>query len=128
MKIVVVGAHLSGMPLNHQLTDRGGTLTRLARTAAAYRLYALAGTAPPKPGMIRVRERVEMGIEVEVWEMEIPPFGQFVAEVPPPLCIGTIELEDGELVKGFLVEPYAVSGATEITQFGGWRNYLRQGR
>ena len=128
MKIAVVGAHLSGLPLNSQLTDRGATLVRAARTRPVYRLYALPGTTPPKPGMLRVAEPTGQGIEVEVWEMSTPAFGEFVGLIPPPLGIGTIELEDGEQVKGFLVESYAVAGAADITHHGGWRNYLKQAR
>jgi allophanate hydrolase len=125
MKIAVVGAHLSGLPLNGQLTDLGATLVRAARTKPSYRFYALPNTTPPKPGMLRVSEPTGRGIELEIWEMGTEAFGQFVAAIPPPLSIGTIELEDGQLVKGFLVESYAVSGAAEITRHGGWRNYLK---
>jgi allophanate hydrolase len=125
MKIAVVGAHLSGLPLNGQLTDLGATLVRAAQTKAIYRLYALPNTTPPKPGMLRVSEPTGQGIELEVWDMPIDAFGKFVAAIPPPLGIGTIELQDGELVKGFVVESYAVAGATDITRHGGWRNYLK---
>ena len=126
MKIAVVGAHLSGQPLNRELTERGGTLVRAARTAAAYRLYALANTVPAKPGLLRVNAGETGGqIAVEVWELGAAEFGTFVGAVPGPLCIGTVELEDGEKVKGFLVEPYGLQGATEVTHLGGWRNYLQ---
>ena len=124
LKLAVVGAHLSGLPLNHQLTERGATLVRTARTRPVYRLYALPGTTPPKPGLLRTAEPGGEGIELEVWNLSAAAFGEFVAAIPPPLGIGTIELGDGEGVKGFLVESYAIAGATEITHFGGWRNYL----
>ncbi len=124
MKLAVVGAHLSGLPLNPQLTSRGATLVRAAVTKPVYRLYALPGTVPPKPGMLRKSTPVENGIEVEIWELAPTAFAEFVAEIPPPLGIGTIEMIDGELVKGFLCEAYAVEHATEITHHGGWRNYL----
>ena len=123
VKVAVVGAHLSGQPLNHQLTDRRATLVRTCRTSACYRLYALAGTVPAKPGMVRVASG-GVGIEVEVWEMDVTSFGTFVAAVPGPLGIGTVELEDGEKVKGFICEGYAVEGARDISEFGGWRGYL----
>ena len=118
VRLAVGGAHLSGMPLNHQLTELRARLVRTARTAPTYRLYALEG----KPGLVRA----EAGgaIELEVWELEPREFGSFVAQIPAPLGIGTLELEDGEQVKGFLCEPYAVRGRPEITQFGGWRAYL----
>ena len=130
MKIAVVGAHLSGQPLNKQLVERNAHLVRSARTAPMYRLFALANTTPAKPGLLRSDEPVGNGIEVEIWEMGAEEFGTFVDMIPPPLGIGTLEMSDGELVKGFLVEAYAVapgSGAKDITHFGGWRNYLRGG-
>jgi len=64
-------------------------------------------------------------IEVEVWEMSPGAFGAFVAQIPAPLGIGTLELEDGESVKGFLCEAYAVRGLAEITRLGGWRAYRK---
>jgi allophanate hydrolase len=127
MKIAVVGAHLSGLPLNSQLIELGAELVRASRTKPVYRLYALPNTIPAKPGMLRVSEPTgERGIELEVWELSAEALGRFVAAVPPPLVIGTVELEDGEWVKGFLVESYAIRGAREITNFGGWRHYLAQ--
>jgi allophanate hydrolase len=125
MKIAVVGAHLSGQPLNGQLTERNGRLLRTTRTAPLYRFFALANTTPPKPGLLRAAESTGIGIEVEVWELEPAEFGTFVDLIPPPLGIGTLELEDGELVKGFLVESYAVAGAKDITHLGGWRAFLK---
>jgi allophanate hydrolase len=124
MKLAVVGAHLSGLPLNGQLTALNAKLVKTARTKPIYRFYALPGTQPPKPGLVRVNEPTETGIQLEIWEMGAAEFGTFVAAIPPPLGIGTLELEDGELVQGFLVESYAVAHATDITRFGGWRDYL----
>lgn len=123
VKVAVVGAHLSGQPLNWQLTQRGGKQLRAAHTAAHYRLYALAHTAPPKPGLMRVAEGGKP-IEVEVWSLPLSHYGSFVAEIPGPLGIGTLELEDGERVQGFVCEPYALAGALDITAYGGWRGYL----
>ncbi|MBX3023725.1 allophanate hydrolase [bacterium] len=124
VRLAVVGAHLTGLPLNHQLVERGAALVARTRTAGGYRLYALPGSAPPKPGLVRDAAASGPGIEVEVWELSIPAFGAFVAEVPPPLAIGTVVLADGDRVKGFVCEPAAVVGAEEITRFGGWRAYL----
>ncbi len=121
VRIAVVGAHLSGGPLNRQLTERGATLARVCRTAPAYHLYALSGTKPPKPGLVRSGAAA---IEVEVWEMPVEQFGSFVAAIPAPLGIGTIELEDGEEVKGFLCEAYAIRDARDISSYGGWRKFL----
>jgi allophanate hydrolase len=122
VQVAVVGAHLSGQPLNWQLTDRNARLVRTARAAPGYSLYALAGTVPPKPGLIR--DGGQGLIELEIWEMDHAAFGSFVAEIPPPLGIGTVTLDDGGTVKSFLCEAHAVAGAEDITTFGGWRNWL----
>ncbi|MBI1789799.1 MAG: allophanate hydrolase [Acidobacteria bacterium] len=124
ISVAVVGAHLSGQPLNGQLTGRGARLLRTARTAAGYRLYALSGTQPAKPGLVRDGAFQGPGIDVEVWTLPEDQFGGFAAAVPPPLGIGNVTLEDGAAVKGFICEPYALDAATEITSFGGWRPYL----
>ncbi|MDB5305169.1 MAG: allophanate hydrolase [Phycisphaerales bacterium] len=123
VRLAVVGAHLSGEPLNHQLTSRSGRLVRACKTFACYRLYALPGTMPPKPGMVRAENGCGTAIEVEVWELAADAFGDFVAAIPPPLSIGTLRLEDGESVKGFLCEGYAVAGARDISSYGGWRKF-----
>ena len=118
--LAVVGAHLRGQPLNHQLTSRRARFVRMTRTAPCYRLFALANTQPPKPGLRRVAEKLPKGIEIEIWRLDDAGFGSFVAEIPPPLGIGTLELEDGTRVKGFLCEPIGLEGARDITEFGGW--------
>jgi allophanate hydrolase len=122
--IVVVGAHLSGMPLNAQLLALNGRLLRKARTSDCYRLYALPGQIPPKPGLMRVAEAIDGQIEVEIWQLTPAAFGQFVAAIPSPLCIGTIVLSDGISAKGFLVEAVAIADAVDITHYGGWRSYM----
>ena len=124
VKVAVVGAHLSGLQLNHELTQRGARLDRITRTAPRYRLYALSGTQPPKPGMVRDTSGAGQSIELEVWRVPLPAFGSFVAGVPSPLTIGRIELEDGEMVQGFVCETWAVGGAEDISRFGGWRAFL----
>ena len=124
--LAVVGAHLSGQPLNWQLTQRMSRLVRSCRTSPSYQLYALSGTTPSKPGLVRVDEGAGCAIEVEVWQLTNEAFGSFVAEVPPPLVIGSIMIDDGTLVKGFLCEPCALQGAKDITHFGGWRAYLKR--
>jgi allophanate hydrolase len=123
--VAVVGAHLSGEPLNHELTTRKASLVKTCRTADDYRLYALRGTTPPKPGLLRDKSFRGWGVEVEVWAMPMDEFGSFVAGIPAPLGVGTICLEDGSHVKGFICEPAALSDAAEITRFGGWRNYKK---
>jgi allophanate hydrolase len=124
-RVAVVGAHLSGEPLNHQLTGPGGVLVRACRTAAKYRLYALPSTTPAKPGMVRAGDQSGAGaaLEVEVWALPPAAFGEFVARVPAPLCIGSVELEDGTRASGFLCEPHALVSAREISSFGGWRAF-----
>jgi allophanate hydrolase len=125
-RVAVVGAHLSGLPLNHQLTGRGAKLIETTTTAPDYRLYALPGTTPPKPGLIRAAPGQGTSITLEVWELAHEAFGSFVADVPPPLAIGTLRLQDGQLVKGFLCESVAVEHAEEISHYGGWRKYLER--
>jgi allophanate hydrolase len=124
VEIAVVGAHLLGQPLNRELTSRGATLRRKLRTAPDYRLYALAGTVPAKPGLVRMPGSSGAGIEVEVWALSQSEFGDFVLGIPPPLSIGTLELMDKSRVRGFLCETFALDGARDITSFGGWRAYL----
>ncbi len=121
VQLAVVGAHLSGMPLNDQLTSRGGRLVTRTTTAPRYRLYALPDTHPAKPGLARDTDGVR--IEVEVWELPVAAFGNLVSEVPPPLGIGSVELDDGRWVKGFICEGYAITAARDISSFGGWRAY-----
>jgi allophanate hydrolase len=125
VKLAVVGAHLGGMPLHWQLTSRDARLVRRCKTASAYRLYAMAGTIPPKPALAYVGDG-GAAIEVEVYELGVEAFGSFVAEVPAPLAIGTVSLDDGSQVKGFVAEPRALDGAEDITALGGWRAYIAQ--
>jgi len=120
--LAVVGAHLTGQPLNHQLTSRGATCLGPAYTARGYSLYALSNTVPAKPGL--ARDGGAGGIELELWSLSAEAFGSFVAEIPPPLGIGTLTLSDGRQVKGFLCEAHALAAATDITAHGGWRAFL----
>ena len=121
--LAVVGAHLRGMPLHHQLTELDARFVRACRTAGFYRLFALPDTTPPKPGLIRDPGFKGKGLEIEVWRLTDAAFGRFVGRIPAPLGIGTIELEDGTSVKSFLCEEWAVRGAEDITGFGGWKAY-----
>ena len=121
--LAVVGAHLRGLPLNPQLLERGARFVRQCRTAHSYRLYDLQGSVPRKPGLVRVPDR-GVAIEVELWQMPVAEFGDFVQNVPPPLSIGTIVLETGERVKGFLCEASALTGAADISDHRGWRVFL----
>jgi allophanate hydrolase len=123
VRLAVVGAHLAAMPLHWQLTSRDAKLVRRGKTAPAYRLYAIANSTPPKPALVHVGDG-GAAIEVEVYELEVGAFGSFVAEVPPPLAIGTVTLDDGHDVKGFVAEPRALAGAEDITALGGWRAYV----
>ena len=122
--IGVVGAHLSGMPLNPQLTAPGGVLLEATRTAPDYRMFVLPDTVPPKPGVIRDPGFVGPGLEIEVWGLPPAAAGAFVAAIPAPLGIGKVRLADGSEVSAFLCESHAVVGAEEITALGGWRAHM----
>jgi allophanate hydrolase len=121
--IVVAGAHLSGMVLNHELTALGAKFLQATLTAPDYRLFALA-TTPPKPGLARAPEFAGPGIAVELWSMSPEAFGRFVGALPAPMGIGRVTLADGSVHPGFLCEAYALEGARDITAFGGWRAFL----
>ena len=122
--VAVVGAHLSGQPLNWQLVQREARLMSTRRTAACYRLFELPGQRPAKPGLVRVEGFEGPGIELEVWAVPENHFGSFVAAIPAPLGIGSVELENGEVVKCFICEPWVLPGAKDITEYGSWRNFL----
>jgi allophanate hydrolase len=121
--VMVCGAHMSGLPLNKQLLDRGAWQISASRTAPIYRFYALPGGPPFRPGLVQVQEG-GVAVEVEVWRMPMEHFGSFVAGIPAPLGIGKVKLEDGSAVSGFLCESLGVTGATDISSLGGWRQYL----
>ncbi len=124
IRLAVVGAHLSGMPLNHELTSRNANFVEATSTTADYRLYALAGTVPPKPGLLRVPEGTGEEIAVEVWSMSREAYGSFVAGIPAPLGIGTLRLKNGTAVQGFLVEAQAIQGARDISSYKSWRAFV----
>ena len=128
LPIAVVGAHLSGLPLNGQLTERGAHLREATQTAPHYRLFALPDTTPPKPGLMRISGH-ESGaaIAVEVWEMPLAEVGAFLALIPPPLGLGSLELADGRWVNGFVCEAHALVGARDVSAFGGWRAFVQAG-
>lgn len=123
--IAVVGAHLSGMALNGELTALSGKLIEATKTAPDYKLYALT-TTPPKPGMLRVEAGKGASIELEIWSLSPSAFGKFVDAIPAPMAIGTVRLADGRSVKGFLVEPEVLGEARDITAYGGWRAFMKQ--
>jgi allophanate hydrolase len=112
------------MPLNYQLTDRGGVLSEQTQTAPMYQLFALAGSQPAKPGLQRHNDG--RSIAVEVWRIPAARFGEIVNEVPSPLGIGNVELVDGRKVKSFICEAYGFEGGTDVTAFGGWKAYITQ--
>jgi allophanate hydrolase len=123
--LAVVGAHLRGLPLHPQLRARGARFIRACRTAPHYRLYDLPGMVPPKPGLVRVPNE-GAAIEVELWDMPTDEFGEFVRTVSAPLTIGTVVLDTGEQVKGFLCESVATDGAEDVSAYGGWRSYCNR--
>ena len=122
IRVAVCGAHLSGLPLNHQLTERGGRLLAKTRTAQAYHLYALPGGPPQRPGLMRRTSGA--AIEIEIWTLPLDQYGSFVAGIPAPLGIGQVETLEGEWVQGFLCEDYAVQDAEDITHLGSWRAFI----
>ncbi|HET9475394.1 MAG TPA: allophanate hydrolase [Steroidobacteraceae bacterium] len=122
--VMVCGAHMSGLPLNPQLLERGARQVATTRTAPIYRFYALPGGPPFRPGLVQVANQ-GVAIDVEVWRMPLEQFGSFVAGIPAPLGIGKVRLDDDSLVCGFLCESLAVANATDISALGGWRQYLR---
>jgi allophanate hydrolase len=122
--LAVVGAHLTGMPLNHELTSRNATFLEATQTSPDYRLYALSGTKPPKPGLLRVAEGAGEPIAIEIWSMPVDAYGSFVAGIPAPLGIGTLRVKDGRQVQGFVVEAEAVKDATDITAYRSWRAFM----
>ncbi|AFP32185.1 allophanate hydrolase [Marinobacter sp. BSs20148] len=123
IEVLVCGAHLTGLPLNHQLTSRNAVLSETTKTASCYRMYLLAGAPPLRPGMFR-DEASGISLPVEIWRVPEDQFGSFVAGIPAPLGIGKVELANGRWVSGFICEPIGLEGANEITHLGGWRGFL----
>lgn len=128
IEIAVVGAHLSGMPLNTEMVALGGRCLRAVSTVPDYRLHALPGGPPAKPGLVRVAPGTGAAIETEVWALPSTTFGPFVAGIPAPLAIGTVRLADGTSPKGFVVETEGLADGLDITAYGGWRRYLASNR
>jgi allophanate hydrolase len=122
--LAVCGAHMEGLTLNHQLRDLGGYFLQRTQTSPSYRMFALPGGPPHRPGLVRV-PRGGAAIDIEIWALPTDTLGSFVAGIPSPLGIGKVELRNGAEVLGFICEGYAASGAADITEFGGWRAYLR---
>jgi len=122
ISVIVCGAHLQGLPLNWQLSERGATLQHSGKTSASYRMYVLDGEMQ-RPGLVRDDEK-GAAIEIEIWQMPSSEFGSFVAAIPGPLGIGKVEVSDGRWLPGFICEPCALTGAEEITQLGGWKAYM----
>lgn len=127
VEVAVCGAHLSGLPLNPQLVSRGGRLVRAVKSAPLYRFVALPGGPPKRPGMVRVTDGTGGRVEMEIWALPATAFGSFVAGIPAPLGIGTVQLDDGGQVQGFVCEAAALEGAEDITALGSWRAWLARG-
>ena len=128
VEIAVVGAHLSGLPLNSELKELGAIFKRSVLTEKSYRLFELSGSLPPKPGLLRVAEETGNVIEAEVWALSFEAFGRFISAIPSPLGIGIIRFDDGSQIQGFLVEHEAVVKARDISEFGGWRNFINKNK
>lgn len=125
IKVAVCGAHMQGLPLNAQLKALQASFVRSDFTSSDYKLYHLAGFQPPRPGLIRVNQG-GTSIALEIWQLPLENYGKLVASVPAPLGFGTLTLQNGEQVAGFLCEAYASETATDISSFGGWRVYLEK--
>ncbi|HWU34852.1 MAG TPA: amidase [Methylovorus sp.] len=123
IKVAVCGAHMSGLPLNPQLMALGGEFVEKTRTSPYYKLFKLNGFTPERPGLLRVTEG-GAPIALEVWQLPLANYGAFVASVPAPLGFGTLVLEDGSQVQGFLCEAYATENAIDISAYGGWRAWM----
>jgi allophanate hydrolase len=123
IEVAVCGAHMSGLPLNAQLTSLGGEFVKKAKTASTYKLFKLNGFMPARPGLLRVHA-CGTAIALEVWRLPLIHYGAFVAGVPAPLGFGTLILEDETTVQGFLCEAYATEDAVDISALGGWREFL----
>jgi|SRR5450830_6739 len=124
IEVAVCGAHMSGLPLNPQLTALGGEFVQKTKTAPFYKLFKLNGFTPERPGLIRLNGAAQ-AIELEVWKLPIENYGKFVASVPSPLGFGTLLLDDSTKVQGFLCEAYATEDAVDISAYGGWRAYIQ---
>lgn len=124
IKVAVCGAHMRGLPLNYQLIELDAQFEQETSTAKGYRLYDVPEKTPPRPGMVRDSQS-ETSLRLEVWSMPLENFGAFMVQIASPLCIGTVFLEDGSSVYGFLCESDALIGANEITQYGGWKAYVK---
>jgi hypothetical protein len=125
IKVVVCGAHMSGLPLNSQLISLGAEFVEATQTAAQYKFFKLNGFTPERPGLLKVLEGGS-AIDVEVWQLPIENYGKLVAQVPAPLGFGTLQLADGSAVQGFLCEAYATLDAVDISSLGGWRGFLNK--
>lgn len=126
MTIAVCGAHMSGLPLNGELTSREARFLGTSRTAPAYGLFSLPGGPPHRPGLCRRDNGKGASIAIELWAIPKKAMGDFMVGIPSPLTIGTVEIEDGSLVKGFLCETGGLGSAEDISDFGSWRSYLEQ--
>jgi len=125
IQVAVCGAHMSGLPLNTQLTSLGGEFVMATFTSPDYQLFKLSGFNPSRPGLLRVLENGSP-IALEIWKLPIENYGIFVASVPSPLGFGTLTLVDGSHVQGFMCEAYATQDAINISHLGGWRSFLSQ--
>lgn len=128
VQIAVVGAHLQGMPLHQQLTSRNAKFIKKCSTAPVYKLYAIANSTPPKPALVHVGAEGGVSIEIEIYELTFEAVGTFLTEIPAPLGLGTLDVDDGTTVKGFIAEPRAVTGATDISSYGSWRAYINRAK
>ncbi|MEE4382118.1 MAG: allophanate hydrolase [Pseudomonadales bacterium] len=125
--LALAGAHMSGLPLNGQITERGGRMLRAARTAPGYRLLALPGGPPQRPALVPDPDG-SASIEIELWDLPPERIGDLLALVPSPLAFGKLRIDDGSEVTGFVGAAGAEAGARDVTEHGSWRAWLAAGK
>jgi allophanate hydrolase len=125
-ELAVCGAHMTGLPLNSEMTKLGGRFVRSAKTSAHYKFFALAGGPPARPGLVRSTGSGTGSVALEIWSLPKTAVGEFIVGIPAPLAIGTVELSDGTWVKSFVCEAAGTVGAQDITDVGDWRSYISE--
>lgn len=121
--LVVVGSHRKGQPLAAELERRGAFWDGLVATAARYRMVALE-TTPPKPGVVRSEQGT--GLVAERWLLSESALGSFLADLPEPMLLGSITLDDGSTAVGFACDAVAAASSRDISEYGDWIKYLEE--
>lgn len=120
IELAVNGTLMRGLELNDNLLAVGATFVRETMTEPTYRLFSINDV---HPAMIRVKTG-GVAIAVEVWAVPSAGLAQILLNEPPGLCIGKVRLDDGSEILGVVGESICCENTKEITQYGGWRNYI----